>query len=1209
MPELDAERLATAEQIARDIATEDTLTATQARSFVRGLQTTWDVPTIGWSEADSRGQLRDAHRLLHAAGLFRKLDGAGASSPKAISCYRRAGELLEWLARAGDKQESFVPLQLLAAGAYQLGGLPAMAAALLTQVVELSVGGHLYSNFLEGNFDEVVASVARFWRHHLDYSGRHSPQRLLAADGGEDKVTWFFTTELVRVLGALADSLRVGDETRFERVMAKLAGLERGAARMLNDGASMLVTLLHQVATSYGEASIYRAVRQLSALNPLRAQRLDRFARTQFNRKRGILWTSQRYGIARLLEKSSFALCTPTGSGKTLVANLALVKELLLPEAEGFGALALYLVPSRALAGEVESKLARELGRDLTVTGLYGGADWGVTDYWLTAQEPTVLIATVEKADALMRYLGPVISQRLRLLIVDEAHQVVPEDNERTRLDFAEHANRPLRLESFVSRLLTVAPHIARIALTAVAGGAASPLASWIEGERNAGFVGTRYRSTRQIVGTLETEPGGTGRMLLELVNGKPLFVQRRAEPVYIPLRIPAMPPLPPRMRDSIYCFNALDVLWTSLHLAHGGRRILISVTQKPELIMKWYVEALRLGDWADVPQFAPPARDEDRARFEEARAACVDYCGEDSYEAALLNRGIATSHGQMPQRLRRLMTDLIDQGGCSITVATATLTEGVNLPFDIIFLTALTRQTFDPGTDRPMVSRMSTAEFRNLAGRSGRPGASNGIEGITLVAVPRRPSTTAASKSRTQRKQIQILRNDFTALRRSLIAEELDQAGASGPLALLLRSIADKARALLGIEGGALLDWLEGVLLEDVSEDAGQGATTDTARLADSIDELDGILMSALEETQRLEAGELRGAAVEEILGRLWQRSFTAHAATQEAWLERAVIRRGQGILSRVYPDGEERARLYQYGLTPHVGRRFDAIVPNLLQILAGASEYGIEDAERRLDVFVRLGSLVADDRGYGFRVRATVSDENLLENWIDVLRWWLRGPDRIDPDPEKLRTWQRFVSENIEFRLGVAVGGVVARAWSDGADDALAVPSLAGWQGTTGLPWFGFWARELLRWGTLDPFVAFSLAQGRARTRDEASVQRSDFEDWLGQDYGFVEPEDLIDPQKFLEWHRMTRAPEREPVRSNSVPAQLLGTTGERGIYRVIPVKRGDTVVWLDPAGYALAHSSARDSPFRGQVYGHDFELRVDRERTFVHRVFAGQ
>src|SRR3546814_3513555 len=84
------------------------------------------------------------------------------------------------------------------------------------------------------------------------------------------------------------------------------------------------------------------------------------YARDQFSRGRGVLWTSQLQGIDRLRQESSFALCTPTGSGKTLIANLALVRELLMREADGLAPLAMYLVPSRALAGEVEAKRSEE---------------------------------------------------------------------------------------------------------------------------------------------------------------------------------------------------------------------------------------------------------------------------------------------------------------------------------------------------------------------------------------------------------------------------------------------------------------------------------------------------------------------------------------------------------------------------------------------------------------------------------------------------------------------------------------------------------------------------------------------------------------------------------------------------------------------------------------------------------------------------------
>lgn len=1205
MPERDQERLEIANEARNQFAPEDTLTPIQARSFVRGLQTAWEVPTIRWGAAESRSQLYDARRLLDAAAIFRKVEG-GAST-NAILCFRRAGELLEWLTRANAKLETFVPLELLAAAAYQLGGLPAMAAALLRQVSIDSLGKQLYAQFLCADFDGVISTVATFWRDNIDITDREAPGRLLGGDE-EDKFSWYLTVDLIRSLGAIADALRSGDDLRLGRVLSKLAALDKMAVRTLGEDASALVALLYQVATAYRDASIYTPIRALGAINPNRASRLEVFARTQFSRKRGILWTSQQHGIARLLEESSFALCTPTGSGKTLVANLAIVKELLLQDEEDPAPLALYLVPSRALACEVEMKLTGELGRDLIVTGLYAGSDLGITDYWLDSDRPAVLIATVEKAEALMRYLGPLLLRRLRLLIVDEAHQVVPEDNERAQAGFAEHSNRSIRLEGFVSRLLAQTPDLARIALTAVAGGAASPVARWIEDREDAQAVGTHYRSTRQIVGVFRTTYGRSSEMLLELMNGRPLFVDGRDEPVYLRLGTPHMPKLPAQIRNSIYKFNVLEVLWTALHLVKDNRRILISVTQQPEKIMRLYSDVIELESWQDALAFEPPEDEDERACFEETRAVCVDYCGKNSYELALLDRGIATSHGQMPQRLRRLMTSLIERGICPVTIATATLTEGVNLPFDIIFLTALKRRTYDPVNNVPVESPMSAAEFRNLSGRAGRPGTSKGMEGITLVAIPTSPASTAPKQIPVQRRQIRVLHEDYNSLKKRLVAEELEDAEVDSPLALLLRSIANRARNLLGLEGENLLEWLEAASPADISDGAGRAETTEASRLADSVDELDGILLSATEELERLHSGRSALASVEEALVALWRRTFSAYAAVQEQWLEHAFVRRGCAIIDHLYPDAEERSRLYQYGFTPYVGRRFESIVSEIRFVLEGAQLYGKSSAKKRLAFFIALGELIASDRGYGFRVRETESDLELLKNWQGVLSWWVLVPAAESPDPGQLRAWQRFVADNIEFRLGAVISAVVARAWYDGAGDIFELPSLEVWRETTGLPWFGFWARELLRWGTLDPFVAFGLSRGLAKTREAAVVRREEFEIWLQINYDDLDAEDFIDPQLFLAWERSLPQPERSASRSNRVLTELSGTTGERGLYRVVPILTNDTIHWIDPAGYALAHSKQDSFPFGGDLSLQDFELHTDAKRPFVQKIFAG-
>src|SRR5688572_31897301 len=58
MPELDQQRLESANEVRQALALEDELTRTQARSFVRCIQTSWRVPAIRWSENEDRKSTR-----------------------------------------------------------------------------------------------------------------------------------------------------------------------------------------------------------------------------------------------------------------------------------------------------------------------------------------------------------------------------------------------------------------------------------------------------------------------------------------------------------------------------------------------------------------------------------------------------------------------------------------------------------------------------------------------------------------------------------------------------------------------------------------------------------------------------------------------------------------------------------------------------------------------------------------------------------------------------------------------------------------------------------------------------------------------------------------------------------------------------------------------------------------------------------------------
>ncbi|WP_417260648.1 DEAD/DEAH box helicase [Celeribacter sp.] len=1222
MAELNEERRALAERFRVAHAIENALTAQQARLFVRSIQNSWAVQSLTWSQRQSNELFSDARRLLHAAEIFEDTDGQ--DSDAAASCYKRAGELLEWLSRSRDEVTHEVPTEILAAGAYQLAGLPAMATGILRRS-ELNGAGGIISSFLSCDLDKVLEGAAIFWRDNSELTGREGSSRLLdgveviisptsAPDPMEDglsgestanPVAWYVIVETVRTLGLLAEGLRRGEQDRTEIALKKLKSLVEVATRWANDETWVMLRLVFSTAERFTKNSLHRRAAALIGDTPTAYNQLRRYAREQFGRGRGVLWASQIKGLERLTVGNAFALCTPTGSGKTMVANLALVKELLLtpPEPGAPGRLALYLVPSRALAGEVEAKLSSEFrGENIVITGLYGGTDWGITDNWLTTEAPTVLIATVEKAEALMRYVGRLLVHRLALLVVDEAHQVVVAGTPKTMRDLAAHGDRSIRLESLVSRILLLKPNLARIALTAVAGGAALPVSRWIEDDDGAIPVGLGYRSSRQLVGVLECRPKQSPFITLELNNGQPLYVRGRDEPVYLTLGLPPMPNPPAVVKNSLHHYVQIHALWTAVHLAPSGRRILVSVTQGPDRVMRRFADAFDLPGWSEITPFIPQTEDA-RRLFEEARAVCVDYCGEGASEVRLLDRGIASSHGQMPQRLRRLMVELIDKQVCPITVATATLTEGVNLPFDLIILPSLERIVEFGTNGAPLTDIIPVSEFRNLAGRAGRPGAAEAMEGLTLVCVPMANSATAPSKQDVQCRQRDSYAANLNQMLQLLALEESADLVVYAPLQTLMASIWTKLRDHLGLRTVAdLHDFLENTMPEGIGTDLGVASPGHLDMLGDSLDELDGVIIAAVEEIEMLEG--LPAASLESALSRVWQRTFTRYSSAVESWMEAAFIKRGHALVERLYPDPTQRRTLYQIGFTPYVGRQFQQISPLINAHLKAAADYGRRSPEARFSLVWQIGELVRTGRGFGFISRGA-NEAALIESWHEVAGWWLQREGAPPPSAADLRRWQGFVANNLEFRLGVAVGAAVAESWNAGASE-LEVPTLDAWRETSGLPWIGFWFREMLRWGTLDPFVAFALAQGIVRTRAEGIERRADYEAWLVQRGIEIEDEDLIDPQLFLEWHRSLPKSARVATTFAAVKANLTGVEGKRNRYAVRPVFRQDSVIWLDPAGFQVATSASVPGGSEANASRRDYELVNDASGVRVVRTY---
>ncbi|MBW2983774.1 DEAD/DEAH box helicase [Candidatus Woesearchaeota archaeon] len=158
-----------------------------------------------------------------------------------------------------------------------------------------------------------------------------------------------------------------------------------------------------------------------------------------------------------LLERENLLVCTPTASGKTLIAELAAISSIL----KGSGK-AVYIVPLKALANEKFSDFKKRYGNLIRVAlsiGDIDSADPYLADYDL-------IITTSEKLDSLTRHHAPWLS-RIGTVIVDEIHLM-------------NDPGRGPTLEILITILKQLLKHVQIIGLSATIGNP-EELAEWLD--------------------------------------------------------------------------------------------------------------------------------------------------------------------------------------------------------------------------------------------------------------------------------------------------------------------------------------------------------------------------------------------------------------------------------------------------------------------------------------------------------------------------------------------------------------------------------------------------------------------------------------------------------------------------------------------------------------------------------------------------------
>ncbi|KAJ7047198.1 P-loop containing nucleoside triphosphate hydrolase protein [Mycena alexandri] len=354
-------------------------------------------------------------------------------------------------------------------------------------------------------------------------------------------------------------------------------------------------------------------------------------------------------------------LSAPTGSGKTVLFELAIIRMLRQAKESGDAVKCVYMAPTKALCSERQRDWSSKfdaLGiKCCELTGdtvLFGKGAWG------DAKNATIIITTGEKWDSLTRNWtdhGQILSQ-IQLFLVDEVHIL--------------NESRGSTLEVVISRMKTRGSAV-RFVLVSATVPNIQDIAAWIGNKRreDAAMVfqfGEEFRPcklTRHVVGV-------------------------------------------PRQRaDNDFSFaRKLDYkLFAALQAHSVGKPILVFVSTRKGVVTT--AEQL-LKDYSEAEKTRQPLPWSHPKR--------IDQVFHEKKLGELAAFGIGVHHAGLTIDDRRAVEDLYLKGLLRVVVATSTLAVGVNLPAHTVVIKGV--QIFQNNAS----VEYSDLDVMQMLGRAGRP-------------------------------------------------------------------------------------------------------------------------------------------------------------------------------------------------------------------------------------------------------------------------------------------------------------------------------------------------------------------------------------------------------------------------------------------------------------------------------------------------------
>ena len=411
-----------------------------------------------------------------------------------------------------------------------------------------------------------------------------------------------------------------------------------------------------------------------------------------------VLLPSQYEAIMKpgfLAPDQNLLIALPTGTGKTLLGELALLSSL-----EREPGLVCYVAPYVALGRQVAEKISRHTPTNVRVHRLVG--EYQEPEHLDPENRPEVVIATPERFDAILR-LRPDLFPTIRCVVFDEAH-IVGNDQ------------RGIRLEGVITRLRLAAlrgPQVPRFVLLSAVLSNADALAKWIGIESTNVIRGTWRPSAKRLLRWTED-----GR--LRLHSGDDPLRNNPSEVLGSTLL-----PWPNRAFYRARHFGSIKkqepealkniAFLADLEYERYQQPILCVCSTRPKTRHLAHQIGQRFESIESLPKPIKSITDMIAQKYPYLRPL-----------KETLQRGVAYHNSSLPHDVREGIERAVENRVLKVVAATTTLAEGVDLPFRVTILADWL--TFDGDKSRPMESLL----FKNIAGRCGRAGQFT--EGDTII-------------------------------------------------------------------------------------------------------------------------------------------------------------------------------------------------------------------------------------------------------------------------------------------------------------------------------------------------------------------------------------------------------------------------------------------------------------------------------------------